>query len=125
MANIQLAYTAEDINAAIGLALNGKTNGSFEVSIKSSDWKGSNSGYGLYELTVSGTGSANVGKYPQVIVIDTQRVQNAAVIKYNTVENTTNFTVYSNVQIDGTIVVIGSVKINTSSGDVAINNTNN
>ena len=125
MANIQLAYTAKDINAAIGLALNGKTNGSFEVNIKSSDWKSSNSGYGLYELTVSGTGSANVGKYPQVIVIDTQGVQNAAVIKYNTVENATNFTVYSNVQIDGTIVVIGSVKINTSSGDVAINNTNN
>ena len=130
MANIQLAYKAEDINAAIGLALNGKTNGSFEVSISADNWipissGSSDSGYGLYKLTVKGTGSANVGKHPQVIVIDTQGVQNAAVIKYNTVENETNFTVYSNVQISGTIVVIGSIKINTSSGDVAINNTNN
>ena len=125
MENVQLSYTAQQINAAIGLALNEKTIGSFEVNIKSSDWKISNSGYGLYELTVNGTKSANVGKHPQVIVIDTQGVQNAAVIKYNTVENATNFTVYSNVQIDGIIVVITSVQINTSSGDVVINNTNN
>lgn len=121
MANIQLNYTAEEINAAIELALNGKTSGSFEINIKSSDWRSSTSGYGAYELLVKGTGSANVGAHPQVIVIDEQGVQNTAVIKYYKYdENATEFTVYSNVQIDGTIVVIGSIPINTSSGNVVV-----
>lgn len=121
MANIQLSYTAEQINAAIGLALNGKTNGSFEISINPGDWRSSTSGYGEYELLVKGTGTANVGRHPQVIVIDEQGVQNTVVIKYyNRDEGATEFTVYSNVQTSGTIVVIGSVPIDTSSGNITV-----
>ena len=123
MANVQLNYTAAEINEAIRIALGMGATANFVVDINDNDWRSSSSGYGSYELTVVATGTSFVGNYPQVIYVDETGLSYGIQVKYNaTNDSETNFTIYSNIGVGGKIIAIGSRPVKSDgSGSIVVN----
>ena len=101
-------YTGTDIEQAISAYLNGNTKTTVIVNVSATAqyWKTSYVSSAKYYTEITLTGTYDVGNYPDIFLVDNSGVKIIPDVDYSAKNGT--FKVYSNIMVNGVIVINGA-----------------